>query len=62
MTRFSRVLAPPLIGKIATEAKLCTDHGLDVIVASRRDKATYRTLRKARWGDALLKTGDDSTE
>jgi len=62
MTRFSRVLAPPLIGKIATEAKLCTDHGLDVMVASRRDKATYRTLRKARWGDALLKTGDDSTE
>ena len=59
---FSRVLAPPEIGKAAAEAKLCTDHGLDIVLAPRRDKAAYRTLRKTRWSDALFKTGDGSAE
>lgn len=51
--RFSRVLAPPDVGKVEVAAKLCTAEGIEVAKAPRRDKAAYATARRWRWGDAV---------
>ena len=52
--RFSRVLAPPDVGKVEVAAKLCTAEGIEVAKAPRRDKAAYATARRWRWGDAVM--------
>jgi ribosomal protein RSM22 (predicted rRNA methylase) len=52
-TRPSRVLAQPVTTKIAVTAKLCTEGGIEVAVAPRRDKAAYTRFRKLDWGDAV---------
>jgi ribosomal protein RSM22 (predicted rRNA methylase) len=51
--RFSRVLAPPDVGKVEVAAKLCTADGVEIAKAPRRDKAAYATARRWRWGDAV---------
>ena len=51
--RPSRVLAPPLVGKVEVSAKLCTADGLEAAKVPRRDKAAYAKARRWRWGDAL---------
>jgi ribosomal protein RSM22 (predicted rRNA methylase) len=51
--RCTRVLAPPVVGKVEVAAKLCTANGVDVAKVPRRDKAAYAKARRWRWGDAL---------
>jgi ribosomal protein RSM22 (predicted rRNA methylase) len=51
--RHSRVLAPPSVGKVAVNAKLCTPDGVEMTDVPRRDKAAYAEARRWRWGDAV---------
>jgi ribosomal protein RSM22 (predicted rRNA methylase) len=51
--RFSRVLAPPVVGKVEIAAKLCTADGVEIAKVPRRDKTAYATARRWRWGDAV---------
>jgi ribosomal protein RSM22 (predicted rRNA methylase) len=52
--RFSRVLAPPDVGKVDVAAKLCTANGVEIAKVPRRDKAAYAKARRWRWGDAVV--------
>jgi len=49
----ARVTAPPLLTKAQIGFETCTPTGLSVHVVPTRDKAAFRNLRKADWGDAL---------
>ena len=60
--RPARVLAQPVVTKIAARATLCTDHGIADRVAPRRDKPAYARLRKLNWGDALFDSGSTPPE
>ena len=51
--RPSRVLAQPVVTKVAITAKLCTPDGVIAAVAPRRDKPVYARARKWGWGDAV---------
>ncbi len=50
----ARVLAQPVVNKIAVTARLCTEHGVTSAVAPRRDKPAYARFRKYNWGDAVF--------
>jgi ribosomal protein RSM22 (predicted rRNA methylase) len=50
----SRVLAPPVVSKVAVSAKLCTVEGLRIAEVARRDKAAYAKARRWDWGDAQM--------
>jgi ribosomal protein RSM22 (predicted rRNA methylase) len=52
--RFSRVLAPPVVGKVEVLAKLCTDDGVKAAKVPRRDKAAYANARRWRLGEAVV--------
>jgi ribosomal protein RSM22 (predicted rRNA methylase) len=56
--RPARVLAQPVVTKVAITARLCTDRGILNAVAAHRDKAAYRRFRKTKWGDAIFDSGD----
>jgi ribosomal protein RSM22 (predicted rRNA methylase) len=58
----ARVLAQPVVTKIAVTAKLCTDNGVVGAVAPRRDKTAYARFRKYRWGDIAFEAGTTSAE
>ncbi|MDP3078583.1 small ribosomal subunit Rsm22 family protein [Bradyrhizobium sp.] len=58
----ARVLAQPVITKVAVTAKLCTDHGVMSTIAPRRDKLAYARFRKYNWGDAVFAAGPTSAE
>jgi ribosomal protein RSM22 (predicted rRNA methylase) len=60
--RRARVLAQPVTAKISVTAKLCTNEGIRIAAAPRRDKLAYARLRKLNWGDALFESKDTSTE
>jgi ribosomal protein RSM22 (predicted rRNA methylase) len=49
----ARVLAPPRISKSAATAKLCTDGGVVIDTAARRDGDAYRRRKSWRWGDSV---------
>ena len=51
--RGSRVLAPPQASKATIEAKLCTANGVVGASIARRDKASFASARRWRWGDAV---------
>jgi ribosomal protein RSM22 (predicted rRNA methylase) len=53
-TRPSRVLAQPVMTKVAISAKLCTESGVIAATAPRRDKGAYARYRKLDWGDAVV--------
>ncbi len=53
-SRAARVLAPPDVGKAEIAAKLCTETGVELAKVPRRDKATYASARRWRWGDAVI--------
>jgi ribosomal protein RSM22 (predicted rRNA methylase) len=59
---FVRVLAQPVVNKVAISAKLCTDQGILNAVAAHRDKNAYRRFKKIDWGDAVFESGDEPTE
>jgi ribosomal protein RSM22 (predicted rRNA methylase) len=50
----ARVLAQPVITKIAVTAKLCTLHGVASTIAPRRDRSAYARFRKYNWGDTVF--------
>lgn len=58
----ARVLAQPVVTKVAATAKLCTDHGVMSAIAPRRDKPAYLRLRKYNWGDAIFAADPASAE
>jgi ribosomal protein RSM22 (predicted rRNA methylase) len=60
--RPARVLAQPIVAKVAVTTKLCTDQGLARVIAPRRDKMTYARFRKYDWGDAVFETDKTSLE
>jgi ribosomal protein RSM22 (predicted rRNA methylase) len=60
--RPARVLAQPKSTKIAVTAKLCTNDGVLLAAAPRRDKAEYTRFKKLDWGDAIFSFGKSSTE
>ncbi|WP_298258775.1 small ribosomal subunit Rsm22 family protein [Bradyrhizobium sp.] len=51
---FSRVLAPPDVGKVEVSARLCTADGLENAKVPRRDKPAYAKARRWRWGEAVV--------
>lgn len=51
--RAARVLAQPVVGKAAVEAKLCTASGVVEAGIARRDKQAYASARRWRWGDGV---------
>ena len=53
-SRFSRVLAEPVVGKVEVLARLCTADGLEMARVPRRDKTAYASARRWRWGDAVM--------
>jgi ribosomal protein RSM22 (predicted rRNA methylase) len=50
----ARVLAQPVVTKVAVTARLCTDHGILNAFAARRQKAAYTRFKKINWGDAIF--------
>jgi ribosomal protein RSM22 (predicted rRNA methylase) len=51
----ARVLAPPKITKSAVTVKLCTESGVVVDMAPRRDPDAYRRRKSWRWGVSVLR-------
>jgi ribosomal protein RSM22 (predicted rRNA methylase) len=60
--RPARVLAQPVVTKVAVNAKLCTSAGLLNAVATRRDKSAYQRFKKLDWGDAIFESGNTTAE
>ena len=60
--RPARVLAQPVVTKIAVTAKLCTNHGVVSAIAPRRDKIAYARFRKYNWGDTVFDISNTSAE
>ena len=58
----ARVLAQPVITKIAVTAKLCTPHGVVSSIAPRRDKIAYARFRKYNWGDTVFDISNISAQ
>src|SRR6266705_2766208 len=50
----ARVIAQPVVTKVAVTARLCTDQGILNAVAARRQKAAYQRFKKIAWGDAIF--------
>ena len=60
--RRARVLAQPVITKVAVTAKLCTNHGVVSSIAPRRDRSAYARFRKYNWGDTAFDADAPSAE
>lgn len=58
----TRVLAQPLITKVAISAKLCTPQGLSLATIPRRNKPAYARYRKFDWGDAIFDSEEPRVE
>src|SRR5258707_3034385 len=61
-THPARVLAQPVVTKVAVTARLCTDQGILNSVAARRLKAAYQRFKKIDWGDAIFDADRDRAE
>lgn len=57
-----RVLAQPLVTKIAVTAKICAADGIEAASVPHRDKAAYKRAKKWDWGDAVFSAGNDGPE
>jgi len=53
VVKTARVLAQPVLNKVAVNAKLCTKAGLSFAAIPRRDKPAYAAARRWDWGDAV---------
>src|SRR5262249_939589 len=49
----ARIVAPPEESKAGLSLPLCDDRGLHKGIISRRDRAAFNLLRKAKWGDVI---------
>ncbi|HEY3029292.1 MAG TPA: small ribosomal subunit Rsm22 family protein [Bradyrhizobium sp.] len=58
----ARVIAQPVVTKVAVTARLCTDQGILNAVAARRQKAIYQRFKKIAWGDAIFDADHDQAE
>src|SRR5436309_80787 len=58
----ARVLAQPVVTKVAVTARLCTDRGILNVIAARREKAAYQRFKKIDWGDAVFDADHDQVE
>ena len=58
----ARVLAQPVVTKVAVTARLCTDQGILNAVAARRQKAAYQRFKKIAWGDAIFDADHNQAE
>jgi ribosomal protein RSM22 (predicted rRNA methylase) len=58
----ARVLAQPVVSKVAVTARLCTDRGILNAVAARRQKAAYQRFKKFDWGDAIFDADHNQVE
>jgi ribosomal protein RSM22 (predicted rRNA methylase) len=52
-TADARVLASPKVTKSAITAKLCTDDGVEIDIAPRRNADAYRERKSWRWGGGV---------
>ncbi len=50
----ARVIAQPVVTKVAVTARLCTDQGILNASAARRQKVAYQRFKKIAWGDAIF--------
>ncbi len=48
-----RIIAPPIINKVAATFKTCGAAGLSQSVIASRDKPAYKLARNMKWGDGL---------
>jgi ribosomal protein RSM22 (predicted rRNA methylase) len=56
----ARVLAPPVVSKVATTAKLCCADGLArQTIIPRRDKRAFAAARRWHWGDGVDHPADE---
>lgn len=60
--RPSRVLAQPLVTKIAVTAKICAGDGIKTASVPHRNKAAYKRAKKWAWGDAIFPGSETSPE
>lgn len=60
--RPARVLAQPLVTKIAVTAKICAADGIKAASIPHRDKAAYKRAKKWNWGDAISREGESTPE
>lgn len=60
--RPSRVLAQPLVTKIAVTAKICAVDGIKAMSVPHRDKAAYKRAKKWNWGDAIFPGNEAAPE
>jgi len=58
----ARVIAQPVVTKVAVSARLCTNRGILNAVAARRQKAAYQRFKKIAWGDAIFDADHDQAE
>ncbi len=53
--RPARLLAQPLVTKIAVTAKICVIDGVETVNVPHRDKIGYKRAKKWTWGDAVFR-------
>lgn len=58
----ARVLAQPVVTKVAITAKICSDRGVLGTVVLRRQKAAYQRYKKFDWGDAIFGFEENGAE
>jgi ribosomal protein RSM22 (predicted rRNA methylase) len=49
----ARIIGPPHATKAGVDLKLCTAEGIVPRKVMKRDKAAFRAVARAKWGDAL---------
>lgn len=60
--RPTRVLAQPVVTKIAVTAKICAADGIEAASIPHRDKSAYKRAKKWDWGDAVFPAGNGGPE
>ena len=48
-----RIIAPPIVNKVAATFKVCGAQGLSQTAIASRNKPAYKLARKMKWGDGL---------
>ena len=48
-----RIIAPPLVNKVAVTFKLCGENGVSQTAIASRNKPAYKLARNMKWGDGL---------
>lgn len=53
--RRARIIAPPRNIKWGVELRLCASQGVEQTTIAKRDKALFQNVRKAVWGDSIVR-------